>query len=416
MFIHFHRPSPRSLRRPWRTHCVALVLLAAASTSVHSQQDAPPSLAVALEAAWSLSPSARSLQNRQATLDARQRAAEALLASPPSLTLSHRNDRPASNLGLREYEAELGLPLWNPRVRSATAAQVTAERSAVESQQQAARLALAAQVRELAASARLATLERDLAQRKQSEAQALSQDVQKRVTAGESARVDALLAQAAAKQAAAMAAQSEAALAQLLGQWRALTGLSQMTQTSEDQKAATAGEHPLAENAQASVRAAEARLALTDADRRDPVELGVGVTRERSVFGESVQNAVRLSVRVPFGGDHRNAPRLAAARAELDTALADKDAMARQLEAEVAGARAALLAARQAVALAGERAALNTQAHALIAKSYQLGESDLPTRLRADSERFDAELALARARAEQQRAVSRLNQSLGQLP
>lgn len=410
MFIHLNRP----FLGPWHACGVAVLLLV--STTAHSQNDAPPSLAASLEAAWSLSPSVRSLQSRQAELNARQRASEALLSSPPSVTLTHRNDRPASNLGLREYEAELGLPLWNPGVRSATAAQITADRIAFDNQQRSAKLALAAQVRELAVNAALVALERDLARRKQSEAQALAQDVQKRVTAGESARVDALLVQAASTQAAALAVQSEAALAQLQGQWRALTGLTQIAQAAETDKEATIGQHPLTENAQARVRAAEARLALTDADRRDPVELGVGVTRERSVFGESAQNAVRLSVRIPFGGDNRNAPRLAAARAELDTALAEKEAIARQVEAEVASARAALQAARQAVSLAGERSALSNEAQGLIAKSYQLGESDLPTRLRAESERFDAELALARARTEQQRAVSRLNQAQGLLP
>lgn len=410
MFIQFNRPLPR----PWRTPCVALLLLAAASA--HAQQAPPPSLTLALEAAWSLSPGARALQNRQAELDARQRAAEALLSSPPSLTLTHRNDRPASNLGLREYEAELGLPLWHPGVRSATAVQINAERSAFDVQQRSTKLALAAQVRELAANAAAATLERDLALRKQAEGQTLAQDVQKRVTAGESARVDALLAQSVAKQAGALAAQSEAAVAQLQSQWQALTGLTQFASLTETDNLSAVGEHPLAASAQARVRAAEARLALTEADRRDPVELGVGMTRERSVSGDNAQNAVRLSVRIPFGGDNRNAPRLAAARAELDTALADQDATTRQIASETQSAKTSLLATQKALALATERAALSSEAQGLIAKSYQLGESDLPARLRAESERFEAELALARARVEQQRAVSRLNQSLGLLP
>ncbi|MGY8903539.1 MAG: hypothetical protein ACKVIH_03200 [Burkholderiales bacterium] len=106
------------------------------------------------------------MQSRQAELNARQRASEAFLSSPPSVTLTHRNDRPASNLGLREYEAELGLPLWNPGVRSATAAQITADRTAFDNQQRSAKLALAAQVRELAVNATLMALERDLARRK----------------------------------------------------------------------------------------------------------------------------------------------------------------------------------------------------------------------------------------------------------
>ena len=410
MFILFHRPSigPRGA-------CGAALLLLASATA-HAQSSAPPSLAVALDAAWSLSPDARAAQNRQAEFAARQRASEALLAGPPSLTLTHRNDRPSSNLGLREYEAELGLPLWNAGVRSATAAQVVAERTAFENQQRSAKLALAGQLRDLAASAALAALERDLALRKLAEGETLVQDVQKRVTAGESARLDALLVQAAAKQASALSAQAEAALAQLMAQWRALTGLTQVAPAGEADKLPPAQAHPLADAAQARVRSAEARLALTDADRREPVELGVGLTRERAVYGDGAQNAVRLSVRIPFGGDSRNAPRLAVARGELDTALADLDAASRRVDADVQGAQSAVQAAQKTLALATERVGLTREVHGLIAKSYQLGESDLAARLRAEHERFDAELALARAQVEQQRAVSRLYQAQGLLP
>jgi len=63
-----------------------------------------------------------------------------------------------------------------------------------------------------------------------------------------------------------------------------------------------------------------------------------------------------------------------------------------------------------------ERARLSTEVQALVAKAYRLGESDLPTRLRADSEKFEADLSLARARVGLQRAVSQLNQALGLLP
>ncbi|MFM9880034.1 MAG: TolC family protein, partial [Burkholderiaceae bacterium] len=84
--------------------------------------------------------------------------------------------------------------------------------------------------------------------------------------------------------------------------------------------------------------------------------------------------------------------------------------------ASIGAALAATENARSALALANERAALSSQAHALIAKSYRLGESDLPTRLRFEADKFDADLALARAIADAQRAVSRLNQAYGLLP
>lgn len=387
--------------------------LAAPGTSI--------SLRAALEAAWALHPAARASANRTAELDARARAARSFTSGPPSLGLAHRTDAWSGDAGLREVEAEVEVPLWNPGVRRATQNQVTADVSALAWQHSAERLKLAGEVREAAAYVALARVERDAAARKHLEAHQLADDVERRVKAGDTARVDALQARASAQQAQGQLAVQDAALARAVGQWRALTGQLQSASLNEavpgaDANPALQNEHPTLRATQAQVHSARARLALTEADRRDPMELGLGVTRERAAAGASLETSVRLALRIPLGGDSRNAPKLAAARAELDAAQAQADAMARQIDADVAAAHAGLDAARQQEALAAQRATLSQQMQALVAKSHRLGESDLPTRMRADNEKLDADLSWARARIELQRAISQLNQSLGTLP
>ena len=383
----------------------------------------PISLRAALEAAWALHPSDRAAANRTAELDARARAAQSFTSGPASLGLAHRTDAWSGDAGLREVEAELEVPLWNPGVRRATQNQVAADTSALAWQQSAERLKLAGEVREAAAQLALARVDRDAAVRKHLEATQLADDVERRVKAGDTARVDALQARASAQQAQGLQAQSDAALLRALGQWRALTGQTHAANLDEPVPSAGAeagvnrqNAHPTLQAAQAQVHSARTRLALTEADRRDPMALGLGVTRERAAAGASMETSVRLALRIPLGGDSRNAPKLAAARAELDTAQAQADAVARQLDADIAAAHADLDAARRQEALAAQRATLSLQIQALVAKSHRLGESDLPTRMRADNEKLDADLSLARARIALQRAISQLNQSLGYLP
>lgn len=379
-----------------------------------AQAQTPPSLRQAVEAAWSLSPQARALASRQAELEARARAASSLIAGPPSLSLGHRTDRVGSNGGLRESEFEVSAPMWTPGVRRASADQVEADRAAFEQQQALAKVKLAAEVRDLAAQAALAQVEREVAQSKLREAQVLAGDVERRVKVGEVARVDLLQAQSVQRQAAAAQAQAEGALARALAQWRALTGLAQVA--SLDEQAADAQEHPAVASAQAQLRAAQAKFAWTQADRRDPVEVGVGMVRERPAFGASNETSLKLSLRVPLGSYGRNAPKLAAAQAEVDAAEAEALTAARAVEAEREAARAELEVARRSEALAAERERASQEVQALIAKSYRLGESDLPTRLRAESERFEAELGHAKARLETRRAIAKLNQANGILP
>ncbi len=416
-----------------RLACASLLLPAALTLA--SAQTAPPrpppslagaaaptggtSLREALDAAWALSPAARSADSRRAQLQARERAASSWINGSPSALLAQRSDRFNNNGGLREYEAELDLPIWSPGVRGAAQRELAALRVGFDPQLQVARLKLAAEVREAAASVAVARTERDLAERKHSEALTLAQDVARRVNAGDSARVDGLQAQSLAQQAASGREQAQQALARLQNQWLALTGLAGVPLLDETQPSANpvlSPEHPALQAAQTRVQAAQASLELSETDKRDPMSIGVGITRERSAFGAASENSVRLAIKIPFGTDNRNAPRIAAARAELDAAQAELDATQRQVQTELASALAEFDAARRTQASMAERARLSTEVQALVAKAYRLGESDLPTRLRADSEKFEADLSLARARVGLQRAISQLNQALGLLP
>jgi cobalt-zinc-cadmium efflux system outer membrane protein len=395
----------------WPRGLAAVAAFLALAGPAHAQ--GAPTLAHAAEAAWRLSPQARSLEHRRAELDARSRAAGSFLAGSPVVSLSQKSGRGAAS-GAQETEAEISAPIWQPGLRSATAAQVEAERAALEAQIASAKLKAAAEARELAAQAAVALVEGEAARRKAEEAQALAQDLERRVKAGESARLDLLRAQSELRSAQGAAAQAEGALERARAAWRALTGLPEPAMLDETR--APPGEHPLVAAAEAQARAARAKLSTTEADRRDPMEVGVGVIRERPGAGAASESAVRISLRVPLGGDVRNGARVAAARAELDAAEAELDAARRQAAAEREAAEAELAAAERARGLALERERFAIEAQALVAKSYRLGESDLPARLRADAERFEAEVARARAVIEARRALSKLNQSNGALP
>ena len=76
----------------------------------------------------------------------------------------------------------MSAPLWWPGMRSATAAQVDADRAAFERQQLLAKAKLAAEVCDLAAQAAFAQIERQVALRKADEAKSIAADVARRVS------------------------------------------------------------------------------------------------------------------------------------------------------------------------------------------------------------------------------------------
>jgi cobalt-zinc-cadmium efflux system outer membrane protein len=164
------------------------------------------------------------------------------------------------------------------------------------------------------------------------------------------------------------------------------------------------------------VATAQAKLRQVSQDSRNNPELELAMRRERAMFDEPYANSLSFRFRLPFATDARNKPRIAAANAEMIEALAAYDVERKKVSAEIDAARRELEQSRTVVQLTEARFALAADTQRLLAKAFALGELDLVARLRAENERFDAELIFARTKLEAARAISRLNQALGVLP
>ena len=394
----------------------------AVAQSVPSAAVQQPTLKQALEAAWQLTAQPRAEVNRRSELAAKDKAASSWISGEPVAGIAYRTDRLNRNDGFREYEAEIELPLWNSGVRAATQADISAQRRNLDVQLALSKLKLAGELRAIAAGAAIAQVELDLNKRKLADADALAQDLGRRVKAGENAPIDGLYAQALVVQAQAAIAQAQGQLVRLERQWLSMTGLVAVSALDEVLPGAALGAapaldaHPAQRLALAQLDSARAKLSLARADTRDPMALGIGIASERAAYGSANETKLRIALRIPLGGENRNAPRLSAAQAEFDVAQAELDAAQRLLPAEIAISANELRIAQLSQVAAQQRLRLSTEVQTLITKSWRLGDSDLPTRLRADNEQFEARLSLAKASVDVQRAIANVNQSNGYLP
>ena len=377
-----------------------------------------PAFADAVEAAWRRSVGGQGAEARREEQAARRAAAGSWTPEPPSVKLAHQSDRLARNRGARELEVELEIPLWMPGTRAAATALADAEGHDLDARLRLARLDLAGEVRDAVWSLRLAESELEAALRRVADAQRFGEDVERRVAAGELARIDANQALGLLHQARSAEEEARVALLRMRQRYAALTGLDRAPDEIEPEPPSLPAPDadPRLETLQRQVWAARARLAQAGVERRDAPELTLAVTRERGDFEERYATTTTVGVRIPFGTDARNRPRITAAGAELAEAEATLRLERERIEAEHDAARAELDQARRVEHLASERARLAADTRQLLARAFDLGEIDLPARLRAESEAFDAELALSRARLQAGRARSRLNQAYGLLP
>lgn len=375
-------------------------------------------MAQALDAAWARSLAAVEAAGRQRQAQAELGVAATWLAGPPALVLSQRDGRGAAANGSRETELGIALPLWRfgQRQQHTQAAQAEAEWAAAA--ERAARLRLAAHLRDEAGQLRLAEADAQQAAQQQQLLQALSADVERRVQAGDLAPADALAARADLLAAHTQAREAQQSLARQRSAWALLTGTTALPEPELPYAAGDAGLdlHADAQLAAAAVQRARQRVAQVQAQRAAAPELGIGVRQERPGLGQPQQHSVALSLRLPLGTQTYSQPQLAAALAEQDLALATQQRLVLELEAELALARDQMVSATAQTDAEAERAALLRERARLLNQSFQAGESALPELLRALSAAAQAEAASARQQAALAQAHAHLQQALGQLP
>lgn len=402
--------------RPWGLPGVLAILLLAAGSPGLAQTPSP--IRQGFDAAWARQPEQRAAGMRRDAAAAGMAAAERWTPEPASLEASTRTDRLTRNDGQREYEATLAVPLWWPGERSRAQAAASAESTAVEARLLAAQWRLAAEVREAHWALQRARLEHELAQQRLSNARQLAADVARRVKAGDLARADGHQAESAVASAEAALAEAAVALAETTQAWLAITGQPPSSSTGEPlpKEDRTSELHPALRELSARGESARRQLALAGVQTRANPELTVGTVRERDAFGERYGQSVIVGVRVPLGTAGASRSRQATASAELLEAEAQIDLQAARIRSQVDAARARVTALQGAHAAAERRATLARESRGFFEKSFRLGESDLPTRLRIEADASDAERQAARSRLEVDAAISQLRQALGLLP
>ena len=375
-----------------------LLLTLLASASAHGET----SLARAFADAWQRQPAAAALSERQRAVDAQRAAAGAWTAAPPSLEVGIRSDRFNGRKGAQEDEIGLVLPLWLPGERSGSRSLAEAEAEAVAGRSDALRLQLAQVLRETWWAWQSARNEAALAGERVTAARQLRDDVARRFAAGDLSKADLNQADGALAQALGVQAEADAQLAN--GRYRLESLIGKTADTAgvvaePEPQAPTTG-HPLLRELQGRADVARRSADLARVQGRANPELALSTRRDRAASGEANEQTWALALRIPFS-------------AEAGLAF---ERERERLEREGGAVGQQLAAARRQLVAAEERARLARENRGFYEKSFRLGESDLPTRLRIDSEAFEAERALGRARIALAQGISQLRQSLGLLP
>jgi outer membrane protein, heavy metal efflux system len=381
-----------------------------------------------LDMAVAIDAPSRALEAQLGAVSSRYATTRSITPGSPYVQGLQRNNVAGNLRNYNESEMEAGLPVWLPGQRDAMEGTVSAGVIEVEAKLAHRRLEVAGILRDAWWAAQRAAREVNVARSRVATAKEIGADMTRRVELGDAAPADALLAKNELLAAETELAQADGAEKVARVNYAAITGGTPPDGVLEGPKpAGDIDEHPSLRAPVASLRRAEAQLALIEATPIDNPEVGVIARQEYNNQyttdpSEPLSNqrtnsttlGVRFRVNLPTPG--RNEPRIAEARAEMERAKADYEKARRVVAADIQGARANLAAAQRAAGLAKQRLAVANEEFDLSRKSFALGEIGALDFYRVRQLQLDAQRSEAATSVAVGAAVSRLNQAQGYAP
>lgn len=371
-----------------------------------------------LDITFARNPAQARLQSLESVVSARKLVANALLPASPALIVAHQNDALASGRNEREWQAELELPVWQLNQRSNRLKVADATRTNVSATGASLKLQVAGLLRDALWDIAFNDNNLSLATNRLELARELERDVDARFNAGEMAKTDVMLAQQETLRVQKEQLRAEAEVMHARHRYYLLTGLHELPGSYTELQSA------VQDYSQSSIwLAAEAKLGLAETERnlvqiesRENLHLSLNMRRARGAFDNLSNESVGLKVRIPFGEDARSAPMRAAAQLGVGDAVTELNTLRYALETLIHEAEHNLTVSRAELVIANRRFDIAQESARLAQKAFKLGEIDLVSLLRVQSQTYEAERAFSTRKIQLQWDIARYNQVVGVLP
>jgi outer membrane protein TolC len=416
---------------PFAIHIVGLIFLLGSPIALaNGESKSESALKSFYESSWERQPDYKSYQYRVEAALAKQKIASSLLVSPASVEVAQKTDRANSNQGASETILGLGIPLWLWNERSSSINLADAEYKKLLSQYYLSQLRIAAEVRDAYWTYQRSKIESDLALRRYENARILAQDVEKRFKAGDLSRADLHQANGALASSEAFLVEAQANVINAEQRVRSLLGseylkkiqfgdiaknIEPLPKVPENLSGLDTG-LPIVAALIDQLEVAKKAVDLAKSQTRASPQLQILTTKSREVYGVPHQQSFTVGLTIPFGSEARNTNRLASATAEMvdsEVRLSyERESALSNVESNVALVKSA----QMKLGAADKRSNLANETRQFFEKSFRIGETDLPTRLRIELEAVDANRQAAIAKINYAVSVSNLRQALGLLP
>ncbi len=363
-------------------------------------------------------PRQASLQSQEYNVRAKYTVSKGFLPQAPAVSLYHQNDTIGSGRNERDWQAELELPIWLPKQRGAR--EKVAELSAqnLGADRASMQLQAAGALRDALWDVAMNRNEVALYQQKMDNAKRLEFDVEKKFKAGESAKTDLMLIQQETLLAEKNKLRAEAELMHARFRYTLLTGLKEIPENFEEKQSDLQDyqQSPLWLAAESKVNLAQGERNLTQVEKRENMQVILNARSSQGAFDNAYNQSVGVRVRIPLDSAVRGAPLQAASELAVGEAMSQRETLRYALEAAMHEAEHNLEVSKKELEIVARQLEIAKESARLAQKAYTLGEMDLTSLLRIQSQTFETERSYSSRQLQVKWDVARYNQAVGVLP
>ena len=357
-------------------------------------------------------------QARVAEAKALQQRGNHWLSAAPQISFRYQDDIVADNIGLREIESELALPLWNWGQRTAGQNLATQANVSIDKQQTALRLEVAALVREALWDMALEDIRYQQAHAILKNSTQLLEKIKHRVKLGDLPRFDLLLAQGDHLEKQSQLVQAEAEMMHARERYHNLTQTFDLPiNYSEIQSTIDrVDNHPALQAMNARIEREKANLEWVKAKGSGQSVITLGGKSERGSRANNDIESMSVAISIPFGGTAHLAPQIATANIDLTKIMAQRDHLYRKLKGDLHEIKHQLEVNHTELELAIKLEKIAQQHLEMAQFGFAEGEINLMDLLKIQTKNHNAKRHVKEHQVMLQRNIALYNQVVGVQP
>ena len=346
---------------------------------------------------------------------ANQSLSNSWISGDVDLIIRHENDTLTDDDGYKDWEAGVEFPLWLPGQKSAQKQLTASYGQELSAQQSYLRWLASSSLRKLVWNHKTAVIEVDAARSALQKTRSLQHKVQQKVKAGESPKIDLLLADKAVLKQQNQLVKKQSILTIAQHQFQKWTQTSQPPQNIQERTLSPVPmeQHPEIVMLMSTLQISQAELQKTKSFKRESPRLYLGAKNQKDRNAENT--ALMFEVSIPLGMNPRYSPKVAEEKRNVyeQQALLDKAKI--QLEQAIFRAQQTLASAKQSIHFSKQQYKLSQKALTMSETAYQLGETNIQNLLLVQQQTAEAKLNYNLVQARSGRATANLNQVSGHI-